>query len=196
MKHFKRLGLTGAAMILAAAAWAGTASATELLIGDTPLGLGTITASVKSGTSSLIVDKNATTKDTCTGSTIKMTIEKDTGTGGWDPSGKVSTLSFSGCTHTTHVIANGSFSVVWSSGTKGTVSMSGTEVTIKSTVFGASAVCKTGAGITIGTLTGVSSGSATLHVNATTLNCGLLGTSSWTGTFTITLPTTLAVEES
>lgn len=193
MKNPSMRALAAATLILAAFVRTGAASATELYVGDTPLGLGGITASLKSTTSALLKDKNGTTEDTCTASTMKMKIERDTGSG-WNPSGKVSTLTFTGCTHTTTVLNPGSLTITWTSGTNGSVSSSGAEVTVKSTIFGVSAICKTSAGTTIGTLTGTSSGNATMDINASTLDCGVFGTSTWTGTYTITLPTVLGVE--
>jgi hypothetical protein len=53
-------------------------------------------------------------------------------------------------------------------------------------------VCKTGAGTDIGTLTGTTIGLATLDINAT-IACGILGNSSWTGTYTVTFPSSLNV---
>jgi hypothetical protein len=72
------------------------------------------------------------------------------------------------------------------------VKSSGAEVTVVSTFFGASATCKTGAGTTIGTLTGVSAGDATMDINAT-INCGILGNSAWTGTYTVTSATSSTI---
>ena len=182
MKYLKMLSL---AAIAAAAlmAFAGPASATTLSVGGvTKNSSVSIEASLKSGTSAILKDKNGTTNDTCTGSSVSGSTSTFTGT----PSGAVSALTFTGCSHTTTVITKGNLSVTWTSGTNGTVSSSGAEVTVKSTVFGVSAICKTGAGTAIGTLTGVSSGSATMDINATTLDCGALGTSSWTGTYVTT----------
>jgi hypothetical protein len=186
MKHLKMLGLAAiAAMGLMAFVGAGSASATTLSVtGTTQNKAVTIEATLASGTSAILKDKNGTTNDTCTGSTVKgTTVSPFTGA---TVGGPISTLDFTGCSHTTHVLANGSLSVAWTSGTNGTVTSSGAEVTVVSTVFGASATCKTGTGTDVGTLTGVSSGNATMHINATTLNCGILGTSTWTGTYTVT----------
>jgi hypothetical protein len=108
-------------------------------------------------------------------------------------------MAFTGCSHTTKVLKSGKLSIAWIAGTtNGTVSLTETEVTFQSTVFGISAVCKAGTGTDIGTLTGVKEGHATLHIDATkTLDCGaFLGKSSWTGTYTVTSPTGLIVEES
>ena len=191
MKYLKMLGLAAiAAMALMAVVGASAASATTLEIGGvTQNQQVTIEATLATGTSAILKDKNGTTNDTCTGSTVEgATTAFD------PPSGPISALTFTGCSHTTDVISKGNLSVAWTSGTNGTVSSNGAEVTVKSTVFGISAVCKTGVGTAIGTLTGVASGNATMHINATTLDCGALGTSSWTGTYTVTSPSGLGVE--
>lgn len=190
----KLFSLAAAAMAWGALAVAGTASATVLSIGGVAQNKSiTIEATLKSGTSAILKDKNGTTNDTCTGSTVKGATEGSFE--GVTVGGKVSSLTFTGCSHTTTVIAPGSLSIAWTSGTNGTVSSSGAEVTVKSTVFGVSAICKTGTGTTIGTLTGVKEGSATMDISATTLDCGALGTSSWTGTYTVTSPSGLGVED-
>jgi hypothetical protein len=191
MKSLKKLALAAtAATTLAAFICAGTASATTLEVGGVKQNLAvSLEATLASGTSVLWKAGSGTTADTCTGSTIKAKTE-GTFTGA-SVGGKVSSLSFTGCSHTTDVINNGSLSIAWTSGTNGTITSSGTEVTIKNTVFGISLVCKTGAGITIGTITGVASGHATIHINTTTLQC--FDDVSWTGTYTVTSPTGLGV---
>jgi hypothetical protein len=61
-----------------------------------------------------------------------------------------------------------------------------------STAFG-TVNCKTGTGTDLGTLTGVSSGNATMHINAV-LNCGfLLPSATFKGTYTVTSPSGLGV---
>jgi hypothetical protein len=190
MKHLKMLGVAALAA-MGLMAFAGSASATTLSVeGVKKNEAVTIKATLAAGSSALLKDKNGTTADTCTGSTVEGT------TTAFDPpSGPVSKLEFTGCSHTTHVLKPGSLSVAWISNTEGTVTSSGAEVTVVSTVFGASAICKTGTGTVVGTLTGVASGHATMDIDATnSLNCGILGTSSWTGTYTVTSPTGLGVE--
>jgi hypothetical protein len=194
MKYLKMLGLAAiaAAALMAVAA---SASATTLEVGGTAKNSAVgISASLKSGTSALLQDEFGTTTDTCTESAVagettwvkhangELTHEKYTGT---KVGGPVSTLTFAKCTHTTTVIARGNLFVHWTSGTNGTVSSNGAEVTVQSTFFGASAICKTGEGTNIGTLTGVSSGSAIIDISAK-INCGILGSSSWTGTYEAT----------
>jgi len=190
MKYLKMLGLAAvAAMALMASA--GGASATTLEVGGAAQNNEvTIEATIAAGTSAILKDEFGTTTDTCTASTVKGTTEGSFT--GATVGGKVGTLSFGSCSHTTHVIKPGSLAVAWTSGTNGTVTSKEAEVTVDSTVFGASAVCKTGAGTDVGTLTGVSSGNATMHISAT-VNCGFLGNAKWTGTYTVTSPSGLGV---
>jgi hypothetical protein len=190
MKYLKMLGLAAVAAMALMAIGASTASAvTTLEIGGVTQNKSvSITATLASGTSALLKDSAGSTTDTCTSSEVKGS------TTAFDPpSGPISTLTFANCTHTTKVIAPGSLSVAWTSGTNGTVTSSNAEVTVQSTAFGVSAICKTGGGTAIGTLTGVSSGKATMDINGK-ISCGILGTATWTGTYTVTSPEGLGVE--
>jgi hypothetical protein len=193
MKYLKMLGLAAVAAMALVAIGAATASATTLAVGGTAQNKSvSITATLKSGTSAILKDEFGTTTDTCTSSEVKGATEGTfTGT---SVGGKVSSLTFGSCSHTTTVIASGSLKVESPSGGNGTVSSSGAEVTVNSTFFGASAICKTGTGTKIGTLTGAKTASehATMDINAT-IACGILGNSSWTGTYTVTSPTGLSV---
>jgi hypothetical protein len=186
MKYLKILGLAAVAA-MALMAFAASASATTLEINGTAQNRAvTLTSTLKSGTSAILKDEFGTTTDTCTTSEVKgATASPFTGA---TVGGTISSLTFSNCTHTTTVLANGSLSVEWASGTNGTVSSKGAEVTVQSTFFGASAICKTGEGTKLGTLTGTAAGDATMDINAT-IKCGILGNSSWTGTYTVTSAT-------
>jgi hypothetical protein len=206
MKFLKMLGLAAvAAAALMAFVGAGTASATTLEVGGAAQNKSVaISASLQAGTSALLKDEFGTTTDTCTTSTVAGSTTTFTPT----VSGPISTLTFGSCSHTTTVIAKGNLSVAWiptteaekkegKTSTNGTVSSNGAEVTVQSTFFGASAVCKTGAGTTLGPLTGATTAGnpgahATIDINAK-INCGILGSSSWTGTYTVTSPTDLGV---
>lgn len=181
MSWFKRLGLaSAAALVITASLGAGSASATTFEVGGVAQNKSVSAfGSLQAGTSMILKDEFGTSTDTCTVAEVKGATE-GTFTAA-SIGGKIGTLTFKSCTHTTKVIAAGSMSVVWTSGTNGSVTSSGGEVTVQSTFFGSSAVCKTGAGTKIGTLTGVKSGHATLDINAT-VNCGILGNGSLTGT--------------
>jgi len=190
MKYLKMLGLAAVAA-MALMVVAGSASATTLEVeGNAKNSSVEIDASIKAGTSAILKDEFGTTTDTCTTSEVKGKTE-GTFTGA-AVGGKIGTLTFKNCTHTTTVIANGTLSVAWTSGTNGSVSSSNAEVTVQSTFFGASAVCKTGTGTTIGTATGTKEGNATIDINAK-VNCGILGNASWTGTYSVTSPAGLGV---
>ncbi|HET8955962.1 MAG TPA: hypothetical protein VFN18_09925 [Solirubrobacterales bacterium] len=192
MKYLKMLGLAAVAAMALMAVTAGAASATTLSVGGvTQSSAVQIGASLAAGSSAILKDSFGTTTDTCTESSVEG--ETEGSFSGATVGGKVSGLSFKKCSHTTTVISNGSLSVAWTSGTNGTVSSAGAEVTVNSTAFGASAVCKTGAGTAIGTATGVASGNATIDINGK-ISCGILGTATWTGTYTVTSPSGLGVE--
>jgi hypothetical protein len=192
MNRSKMLSLMTLTVLAVMASGAASASATTLVIGGTKqTGAVTIEATLKSGTSTFLRDEFGTATDTCTTSTIKGTTSTFTGT---TVSGALSSFTLSNCTHTTTVLAGGSLSVEQIAGTtNGTVSSKNTEVTAFSTFFGASAVCSTGSGRDLGTLTGVTSGNATIDINAT-INCGILGNSSLTATYLVTSPLGLNVE--
>jgi hypothetical protein len=190
MKNFKNLGLAGVVLALLALGGPSSAFATTFSVGGVTQNTSlSISTSLFSGTSLLLKDSYETSTITCTSSDLRFKTTTATGT----VSGPVGTLTYGSCSDTTTVLAKGSLSFSWTSGTNGTVSSSGTEVTVSSTFFGASAVCKTGTGSVIGTFTGVSSGNATIDMNAK-LNCGILGTSTWTGTYTVTSPSGLGLE--
>jgi hypothetical protein len=199
MKHVKQLALAAiGALVLMALLGSANVSATTLSkinqIPNEPFKAGTeIAASLKSESSLILKDKNTTTNDTCTGSELKAKTEA----AGATVTAPISTLAFTGCSHTTHAIKAGTLHFAWSSATNGTVTLSGTEWTIKSTVFGVSAICKAGEGSPLGTLTGAKSSSehATLDIEAQ-INCGALGSSTLTGTYSVTSPTGLGVEGS
>jgi hypothetical protein len=76
------------------------------------IGVGTvISASLKAGTSALLVDTGGSTNDTCTSSEVSGTLTVEGGTATTHPSGDVNTLTFGGCTHTTDVLAKGELEV-------------------------------------------------------------------------------------
>ncbi|HET9196974.1 MAG TPA: hypothetical protein VFN92_01800 [Solirubrobacterales bacterium] len=187
MKYLKMLGLAAVAA-MAFMAFAGSASATTIATkGVATNAAETLTASIKSGGSAILKDTNNLTVDTCKESTVSGTTQKDTSGDFTGPTvtGALSTLTFSGCSHTTHVLKKGTLHIAWTSGTNGTVSSSGAEVTIQSTIFGISCIAETGSGTVIGTYTGVKEGNGTMDINGTIpMTCG--GDAVWTGTYTMT----------
>jgi hypothetical protein len=194
------LALVGAA-VLVAIGGASSASATAFWKYTTNTGtpndtLGTplsVTISLTPGTSTLHKDTGGLANDTCTGSEIEVISESTVPV----PRGKISSLTFTGCSHTTTVLANGEMEFLNVAGTtNGTVIVKGTRVTVKSTVFGISCVASTGAGTTVGSLTGAKSDTehATLTINGViTLENGC-GDSTWSGHYTVTEPTGLMIE--
>jgi hypothetical protein len=181
MKSLRLSLLLGLALI-AMACGEGSAFATTIEVGGVAQNKSvTATGSLEAGTSLILKDSSGTTSDTCTESQLKGTTE---GTfSGSSVGGSVSTMTFGSCTHTTKVITAGGISIAWTSGTNGAASSTSSEVTVVSTAFGVSTICKTGAGTLIGTITGVKEGNATLDVNAK-VNCGMLGYGTVTGSYT------------
>jgi hypothetical protein len=191
MKYLKMLGLAAVAAMALMAFAAGSASATTLTTkGVAENAAVSITATIKSGTTATLqtTDKS-TLVDTCTGSEVKGTTASPFT--GATVGGSVSSLTWSGCSHTTDTIKPGSLSIAWTSGTNGTVTSKQAEVTVKSTTFGVSVTCKTNEGTNIGTLTGVKEGTATMDINAT-VDCGLFS-ALWSGTYSVTSPANLGV---
>lgn len=191
MKYLKILGLAAVAAMALTAILASSASATTLEVtGVKTNATVTLIASLEKNTSALLVDEFGTTTDTCTSSEVKVdTTSPFTVAGKGEIDGTVEALTFGGCSHTTTVIKPGKLFIAWDGGTNGTVTSSEAEVTVSSTFFGASAICKTGTGTHIGTLTGSNTAGvpATIHINAS-INCGILGAAKWTGSYEITSP--------
>jgi hypothetical protein len=156
----------------------------------------TIEASLRAGGSVVIKDTNNATVDTCTSSTFKgstalpFTGASLTAPGSW---------TFAVCSHKTSVIKPGTLHFAHIAGTtNGTVSSSGTEVTVESTIFGASCIAKTGAGTPIGTFTGATTSSnpsahALIDINGV-IPVGLCGDAVWSGTYVVTSPTDWGIE--
>lgn len=189
--HFAVLAISLTALL-----GAGTASGTTLEVSGVKKNEAiTFSMTLQSGTSMLLTDEFGTTSQTCTVSTIHGTTTSPfTVAEAKEFDANISTLSYGSCIDTTTVLKAGRLFFSWDGGTNATVTQSESEVTYQSTFFGASAVCKTGAGTDIGTLTGVASGHATLHLNAK-VNCGILGIARLTGVYTVTTPTGLGVVE-
>jgi hypothetical protein len=190
MKYLKMLGLAAVAAMALMAFAAGTASATTLEVnGVTQNKAVALSASIEPGTSAVLSRTDGSLANTCTTSNVAGTTSVFTGT---KVTGALSTLTFESCTRPVTVHQKGQLYVEHEAGTThGTVFSENAEVTV-GTPFG-TVNCKTGAGTDVGTLTGVASGSATMHINAV-LNCGfLLPSASWKGAYTVTSPSGLGV---
>jgi hypothetical protein len=196
MKHFNLARFAAIASVLSALFLASPASATTLEVkGVRQNSAVAINVSLAPGTSALIKDETGTTVDTCTETTNEGTTVSPFTVAGKGPiGGPIKSMKIGGCTHTTDILNPGSISISWISGTNGTVTAAGSEITTLSTVFGLSSVCKTGSGTDIGTLTGKASGQATVDVSGT-LDCGIIGKVQWTSTYVITSPEGLGVVE-
>jgi hypothetical protein len=111
--------------------------------------------------------------------------------------GKVSALSFTGCTDSWHVtvVAAGTLTVTHTSGYNGDVFSSG--VTIETTRFGTTCRYST-SNTTMGTLTGGSPATIDLSANipfhSGSVFCGS-STTTWTGSYTISSPSSLYVDK-
>jgi len=168
----------------------GSASATTLEIAGVtqskPIDFET---SLTAGTSAILKTTSGTFLDTCTSAFVWAASNTYTGT----VSGPVAILSFSNCSHTTHVVTNGSLAVERiGSTTNGTVRSHGALVEVESTTFGITLECVT-ATTDVGILTGTSSGHAVIDINAV-INCGFFVPSAkWEGSYTVTSPTGLGV---
>jgi hypothetical protein len=188
MKHFKFGGI-GLVVVIASLAASSPACAATLEVGGVAQNKAVaVSASLSSGTSMTFRNINGELVDTCTGSTLKFATE--TPFTAASVGGKVSSLTFTGCSHTTTVINPGKLSVAWTSGTNGSLTSAEAEVTIVSTFFGASAVCKSGVGSQFGTITGVKEGNANIDLNAK-FTCGILSDVTVTGTYSVTSPSGL-----
>jgi hypothetical protein len=206
MKHLRILGLAIVA-VLAITAWAGagTASATELYKYTTPsandtLGVGTeITATIKSGTSLLMQNTIQSTVSTCVQGEMRLKTESAGGAGS-HPSGKVSAIGFGQCNQLTNVANGGEIEFQHIAGTTNAkVIWKNFETSFSH--FGLPCTAKSGPEAEAGTLTGATSatGHATLDLNMPLSfllpNGETCGDGHMTGTFTITTPTGLIVEE-
>jgi hypothetical protein len=192
MKTLKNFFLFAVAVLaLTALLGPSTASATTLEIGGVTQNKSvSIEASLAAGTSMVLKNNEYGTLDTCTASTLTLSTFIFTPL----VEGSVGFLTFNGCSHLTKVLKGGLLKVSWTSGTNGTVSTSGMELTLVSTIFGVSTVCRPNAGAAIGTLTGVNSGNATIEVKAP-LHCTLLPAEVFLeGNYTVTNPWGLGVE--
>jgi hypothetical protein len=222
MKYLKMLGLAAvAAMALMAVVGASTASATELYqvtpggVKDT-LGYGTtLHATLEPGTSAALTDTAGNPIDTCTTSTVHGTIGVEdaggvkTGVGSSTTTtvGKIGSLTWGAsgdpCTaEVTNTTVKGELEIHHIAGTdNGTVTGKGNVVTIK--IFGISCLYGTGAGTTLGTLTGKTSATehATMDINAVINEqepkqfiCP--DTGRWIGSYVVTSPTAVYVQAS
>ncbi|HEY3435491.1 MAG TPA: hypothetical protein VGK41_07535 [Solirubrobacterales bacterium] len=191
MKYLKMLGLAALSAMALMAISAGTASATQLEVGGAPSASPiTITASLDPESTALLSTTSGSLSNTCKESHVHGTAPNGSSA---KVTGPISSLTFGKCDpEGVTVHKNGNLYVEWNGGTNGDVFSEEAEVTVPTT-SGITANCKTQNGTTIGELTGVKSGHATMHIKAV-LNCGfLLPSATWSGTYIVTSPTGLGV---
>lgn len=205
MKYLKMLGLAAiAAMGLMAFLGASSASATVLCSTPVHEGCGewdyaagtTIHVTLTAGTSAILEDTSGNTLVTCTESTVHGTTSNTGGTGA-AVTGNIGALTWGSastpCTQTTDTLTNGSLSVEAGAGTNGTLSGSTSKVTVS--IFGVSCAYGTGAGTTLGTVTGGNPATVSINAVINKQEGGFLcpSTTKWTGSYTVTAPKPLYI---
>lgn len=194
MKHLKMLAMVATAAIAGIAfTGASSASATSLYSGATTLGTGTVIDMSMTGSS--IDESGSTVLDTCTGGTIKGTIQNSGGVGK-SVSLVVNELIWKECSKTTDTLNLGSLEIHWIEGTKnGTLTGSDAEWT-SNTIFG-TCVYGTAKALNIGTIMGSTTGSATINISTSVPkisgNFACPSTTLWTASYAFTSPSPLHV---
>jgi hypothetical protein len=153
MKNLKSLGLAMLAATAVMATSANTASATTLFTDSAktiafPAGE-TFHATLKPGTSAKLTNTSHETLATCGGSTVHGTTSSKSGAA---IAIAIGTLTWEGCSQTTHTVAKGSLDVAFTSGTSGSVTGTANQVTVS--IFGVTCTYGTGEGTKLGSLTG------------------------------------------
>ncbi|HEX6206456.1 MAG TPA: hypothetical protein VFZ29_11690 [Solirubrobacterales bacterium] len=177
----KILGLAGLAMGIMALAVSSASATTMEWAGVTRNSSVGITANLEKSSFTVLSRTDTTPGNTCGSSTaLGATSSPFTGTTVTAP---LTELTFTSCNYAVTVDQSGQLYFQHISGTtNATVFSENAEVTV-GTVWGFTVNCKTGTGTDIGKLTGVSSGEATLDIDAV-LNCGfLLPSGVWKGTY-------------
>jgi hypothetical protein len=201
MKYVKILGLVAAAAMALMAFAAGSASATVLCSTNTspctskwPVGT-QIEFTVTSGTSANWEETAGNVLETCTGGKLRGEV---TSAGSSTEAVKIKATEFSwtSCTVPTVTTGLGSLEIVNNTGTSnGTIKMSSGFKFTQNTVLFGSCVYGSGAGITMGTLTGGAAGAAGIDVNAV-LGEGsgiCCASAKWSEHFTLTAPSGTAL---
>jgi fibronectin-binding autotransporter adhesin len=195
MKHLKMLGLAAiAALGLMAFVGAGVASASTALSTDSAgtikYATGTVVDATLSGTA--ILESGSTTLDTCTGGTVKGATTNETGA---SVTGNISALTWTGCTNTTDTTALGSLSITKGTGDTGSVSGSGSKVTVNT--LGVTCTYGTGTGTTLGTITGGSEPSLNISTTVPKIEGSFIcpSSASWTATYIVTEPHAVHIVE-
>jgi hypothetical protein len=192
MKHLKSLGASLVILVAFAAFGAAAASATELYGSSGTLGSKTILDfSLKSGTSALLTETGGGALDTCTGSTVKGEIT-NAGSATTTTTGKITSLTWSGCTFPTATVTLGKLEVHHNSGTESGFINADAEIGVTiNTVFFGSCVYGVTAGTSLGALTGGNPATFEANAVAKKLSGSAFAcpeTSKWVATYVSTEP--------
>ena len=152
-KALKAFSLAVATMMVLMAFGSSTAVATTLFTNSAK----TVTyasgtefkAELVSGTSTALTSGEGNTIATCTSSGV---AGKTSNSSGATVTGNLSSLTWGGCSQTTHTVANGTLHIAYTSGNDGTVTGSGNSVQLM--LFGVTCTYGTGKGTHLGSITG------------------------------------------
>jgi hypothetical protein len=197
MRYLKIFGLVVLVVALMSTANAGSALATELTSPTgTKLGVGTVFRLESEGH----ISYDAIIGNVECDSILEGHIS-NAGSSSTTVSGPIDVLSLLGCTNgvAVNILQNGSLEIHHTTGFNGTLTSSGTEMTVEQSGF--HCIFKTSA-TDIGTLTGSpnDTSDATLDISATIPRIGgrsgaFCGSSApWTGSFKVTKPTPLFID--
>ncbi len=194
MKHLKMFGLAALAAALMAFVAVGTASATIIENGGGKLATGALITAESEGTTELHPPIGSIN---CKKSHVEGKTSNEGGGTGVNVTGNIEALSFSECNATVTVLQKGTLSIAWTSGSNGTLSGTGQQVTV--VYLGFHCIFSTN-NTKLGTVTGGTT--ATLDIEATIPRtggssgafCG--STAQWTGSYSVSTPDTLNVTNS
>ena len=196
MKHVKMLCLGAlAVMALVAFVGAGTASATEIYSSGSTYS-GSIKATLKGGTARL-TSTSGTLLDTCTGGEVAGKIEKQGAAE--TASGKITSLTWTGCTEPTKTLVNGELEIHHITGTtNGTVTGKNSVVEVNTTIFEIPCEYTVGSALDLGNMVGSTTSNATLNINVVVpaKNSFFCPDARWEAEYAVTNPTNLYVEAS
>ncbi|HEV2858726.1 MAG TPA: hypothetical protein VGW80_10025 [Solirubrobacterales bacterium] len=202
MKYLKILGLAAVAAA-ALMAFAGSASATVLCNNNTSttactskVTAGTAIKSELNGGSATLETTGGTVLVTCTGSTVAGTVENAGGSAA-TVGGKITALTWSGCSKEVKTLVNGELEIHHIAGTdNGTLTAKNTQVTVNGLFENESCIYGAGTGTDLGTLVG--GAPATLSISALVkrqTGSGALcpAETRWTASYKVTAPNPLYV---
>lgn len=189
MNYLRALRLLTLAAVVAMS-FAGVASANPLTSPEKTGYTSTVKAESEGGT----ILHGSFVSVSCNKSTVEGKVESHSGT---TAGGKISLLNFLECNYPVKVLKTGSLEIHSTEGGKGTLTSTGAEITIETSI--GSCIFATSA-TDIGTLTGtgVTNGNATLDINSAAIPrtghsffCGSSG--KWTGSYKVTTPNSLYI---